>query len=162
MATAFLAERPELQEQLRQNRDLLPGFIEETLRLESPNKVVFRLARKTTSVGGVAIPAGSTVMLMNGAANRDPRRFEHPSELRIDRPNPMDHLSFGRGTHACPGGPLARAEARVVLNLVLDRMGDIRLSEHHHGTADQRRFRYQPSFFSRMLEELHIEFTPIA
>ena len=137
----------------------IPDFLEEVLRLESPVKTIFRLARTSTTVGGVGIPAGSTVMLMNGAANRDPRRFEDPGELRIDRPNAMTHLSFGRGVHACPGGPLSRAEGRVALNILLDRFGDIRLSDAHHGPAGARRFRFQPSFFSRRIEELHLEFT---
>ena len=72
-------------------------------------------------------------MLLNGAANRDPRRFECPAEFRIDRPNAQSHIAFGRGVHSCPGGPLARAEGRVSLERILDRMRNIRLSEEHHG-----------------------------
>ncbi len=56
--------------------------------------------------------AGTPVMLLNGAANRDPRRFECPAEFRVDRPNAKEHIAFGRGAHSCPGGPLARAEGR--------------------------------------------------
>lgn len=159
MAMVFLAEHSDLQEQLRRDRDRIPDFLEEVLRLESPIKTIFRLARTSTTVGDVDIPAGSTVMLMNGAANRDPLRFEDPGELRIGRPNAMAHLSFGRGIHACPGGPLSRAEGRVAVNLLLDRMGDIRLSDSYHGPAGSRRFQFQPSFFSRRIEELHLEFT---
>ena len=66
-------------------------------------------------------------MLLNGAANRDPRRFECPHEFRVDRPNAQAHIAFGRGAHSCPGGPLARAEGRVSLERILDRMRDIRL-----------------------------------
>ena len=81
-------------------------------------------------------------MLLNGAANRDPRRFECPAEFRVDRPNAQAHIAFGRGAHSCPGGPLARAEGRISLERILDRMRDIRLSEEHHGssTADLRKF----------------------
>ena len=161
MAVLYLAEDPELQEGLRRDRERIRNFVEEVLRIDSPNKTVFRLARKTTHVGGVRIPAGSTVMLMNAAVNRDPRRFENPAELQPERPNAMDHLAFGRGIHSCPGGPLARAEGNVLLNVVLDRMGGIRPSGAHHGPPGSRRFRFMPSFFTRRIEELHIDYAPI-
>ena len=103
--------------------------------MESPVKTDFRLARRSTTVGGVDIAAGTPVMLLNGAANRDPRRFECPAEFRIDRENAQAHIAFGRGAHSCPGGPLARAEGRVSLERILDRMHNIRLSEEHHGPA---------------------------
>ena len=157
-----LAEHPELQEQLRANRDLIPGFLEEVLRVESPVKADFRLARRSTTVGGVDVAAGTPVMLLNGAANRDPRRFECPAEFRIDRPNAQAHIAFGRGNHSCPGAPLARAEGRVSLERILDRMHDIRLSEEHHGPPDARRFEYAPTWVLRGLNELHLEFTPVA
>ena len=161
MATVFLAEHPELQDQLRQHKDQIPDFLEEVLRLESPVKTIFRLARRPTAVGGVNIPAGATMMLMNGAANRDPRRFDRPGELQVDRPNAKEHLAFGRGTHACPGGPLSRAEGRISLEVLLDRIRDIRLAEDHHGPAGARHFRFQPSFFSRRIEQLHLQFEPL-
>ena len=100
-------------------------------------------------------------MLLNGAANRDPRRFECPAEFRIDRPNAQAHIAFGRGAHSCPGGPLARAEGRVSLERILDRMRDIRLSDEHHGPPDARRFRYEPTWVLRGLTKLHLEFTPV-
>jgi cytochrome P450 len=131
------------------------------LRVESPVKTDFRLARRTTSVGGVDIPAGTPVMLLNGAANRDPRRFECPHEFRVDRPNAEAHMAFGRGAHSCPGGPLARAEGRVSLEQILDRMRAIRLSEEHHGPPGDRRFRYEPTWLLRGLTQLHLEFEPV-
>jgi len=156
-----LAEHPELQDELRANRDLIPNFLEEVLRIESPVKADFRLARRSTTVGGVDVAAGTPVMLLNGAANRDPRRFECPAEFRIDRPNLREHMAFGRGVHSCPGGPLARAEARISLERILDRMRDIRLSEEHHGPTTDRRFDYEPTWVLRGLRSLHIEFTPV-
>jgi cytochrome P450 len=159
-ALMILAEQPALQADLRAHRERVPGFIEEVLRLESPVKADFRLARRRTTIGDVEIPAGTPVMLLNGAANRDPRRFECPAELRVDRPNAQAHIAFGRGAHACPGGPLARAEGRVSLERILDRMSDIRLSEAHHGPRDARRFTYTPTWVLRGLSELHLEFTP--
>ncbi|MDF2584958.1 MAG: cytochrome, partial [Mycobacterium sp.] len=109
-AMRVLAENPEVQQQLRDDRSLIPTFIEESLRLESPVKCDFRLARKTTEVGGVVIKAGTPVMVLPGAVNRDPNRFENPHELRLDRKNVREHMAFGRGVHSCPGGPLARVE----------------------------------------------------
>jgi cytochrome P450 len=161
MAMVFLSEHPELQVQLRENKELIPNFLEEVMRLESPVKTIFRLARRPTTVGGSEIPVGATLMLMNGAANRDPRHFEDPGVLRIDRANAKEHLAFGRGAHACLGGPLSRAEGRITFEVLLDRMGDIRLSAEHHGSAAARRFTFQPSFFSRRIEELWLEFTGI-
>jgi cytochrome P450 len=162
LATALLlvAERPELQQSLRDGRDRIPAFIEEALRIESPIKGDFRLSRAATTVGGVDIPAGTTVMVLNGAANRDPRRFEAPDELRIERPNARHHLAFGHGIHTCPGAPLARAEARVSLERLLDHMLDIRISESEHGPPDARRYTYAPTYILRGLQQLHLEFTP--
>ena len=77
-ALQAIGDRPELQQQLRDDRGLVPAFIEEMLRLESPIKGTFRLSRVPTTVGGTEIPAGSTVMVLPGAANRDPREFERP------------------------------------------------------------------------------------
>ena len=81
-ALRMLGERPDLQEQVRADRDRIPNFIEETLRLESPLRTQFRMARVRTTLGGVEIPAGGTVMLVPGACNRDPRLFENPASVR--------------------------------------------------------------------------------
>ena len=159
-ALQLIAEDPELQQLLRDERHRIPNFIEETLRMESPIKGDFRLSRVPTTVGGVDLPAGTTVMLINAAANRDPRRFDDPATFDPERENARHHLAFGRGIHTCPGAPLARTEARVSLERILDRTTDIRLSEEHHGPAGARRFRYVPTFILRGLTQLHLEFTP--
>ena len=99
-------------------------------------------------------------MVLNGAANRDPRQFDDPDELRLDRPNGRQHLGFGFGIHTCAGAPLARAEARISTERLLDRMADIRISETAHGPAGDRRYRYVPTFILRGLTRLHLEFTP--
>lgn len=158
----LIGERPDLQQLLRDERNRIPNFVEEALRFESPVKGDFRVARRATTVGGVEIPAGTTVMVVNGAANRDPRQFECPAEFRVDRPNAREHLAFGHGMHFCPGAPLARTEGRVSFERILDRMGDIRISEAHHGPADARRYRYAPTYILRGLTHLHVEFTPVS
>jgi cytochrome P450 len=160
-ALKHLAEHPDIQDELRADRSKIPDFLEEVLRMESPVKTDFRLTKRSTSVAGVDIEAGTPVMLLNGAANRDPRRFECPAEFRLDRPNAQAHMAFGRGAHSCPGGPLARVEGRVSLERILDRMHDIRLSEEHHGPAGARRFDYEPTWILRGLKQVHLEFEPV-
>jgi cytochrome P450 family 150 subfamily A5 len=157
----LIAERPALQQLLRADRTRIPTFIEEAVRLESPIQGEFRLSRVPTNVGGVDLPAGTTVMVHNGAANRDPRQFDDPGELRLDRANGRQHLGFGFGIHTCAGAPLARAEARVSLERILDRMADIRISDAEHGPVGDRHYEYTPMYMLRGLQRLHLEFTPI-
>ncbi|AEF35116.1 MULTISPECIES: cytochrome P450 [Mycolicibacter] len=156
-----IAEQPDIQALLRSDRSRIPVFLEETLRTESPVKAHFRMARTTTTVGDVTVPAGTTVMLLPGASNRDPRKFDDPAEFRVDRANVREHVAFGRGVHSCPGSPLARAEGRISLNRILDRMADIRICEERHGPPDARRYSYEPTFIMRGLQELHLEFNPV-
>jgi cytochrome P450 len=158
-ALLLIAEDPSLQARLRADPTQIPNFIEETLRLESPIKGDFRLSRVSTKVGGVDVPAGSTLMVLNAAANRDPRQFPEPANFDLGRPNSRRHLAFGRGVHMCPGAPLARAEARVAIERLLDRTTDIRISEQAHGPAGDRRFEYLPTFILRGLMKLTLEIT---
>jgi cytochrome P450 len=160
-ALQYLAEDPDLQQTLRDNRDKIPNYVEECLRLDAAIKANYRLTRRTHEISGVEVTAGETVMMLLGACNRDPRHFENPDVLDIDRPNAREHLTFGRGIGACPGGTLARAEARVTLNCVLDRMADIRISEEHHGPPGDRCYSYDPTYLLRRMSELHLVFTPI-
>jgi cytochrome P450 len=160
-ALCILGDDADLQQRLRRDRDLIPNFIEEVLRFESPLRAVSRIARFPTSAGGVPIPAGTTVTLLLGAANRDPRRFDCPADFDIDRPNVREHVAFGRGIHACPGGALARAEARVALERILDRMVDIRISDALHGPAGDRHYEYTAWYLLRGPLRLHLEFTPV-
>jgi cytochrome P450 len=156
-ALQIIAERPDLQQLLRERPELVADFVEETLRIESPVKGDFRLARRKTSVGGVDIPAGATVMVLNGAANRDPRHFADPTELRVERGNAREQLAFGRGVHSCPGGTLARLEGRASVERLLDRTTEIRISEEHHGPAGARRYQYVPTYILRGLTTLYLE-----
>ncbi len=123
----LLAGNPDLQAQVRAEPALLPTFIEEALRLESPFRFLMRHTPRETTLGGVDIPAETTVLLFWGAANRDPDEYEAPNEIRLDRPAPRHHLAFGRGIHHCVGAPLARLEARVVLAEMLAQTETIEL-----------------------------------
>ncbi len=160
-ALRLIGERPELESALRDDPGLVPTFVEEIVRLESPIQGNFRLARRTTELAGVPIPAGTTLMIMEGAANRDPDQFADPATLRLDRTNGRQHIGFGFGVHSCAGAPLARAEGRVSLERILARMRDIRISEAEHGPPSERRFHYTPIFMLRGLDHLHLEFTPL-
>jgi cytochrome P450 len=128
-AVRMLADNPELQEHLRSNPEHIPTFAEEALRLESPFRYLMRSVPKDTTLGSVAIPADSTVLLLWGAANRDATEFERPGEIDLGRRIPRRHVAFGRGIHTCVGAPLARIEARVVLTVLLERTKSITLQK---------------------------------
>ncbi len=124
---ALLAE-PELLEEVRADRSLVPGAVEEALRWESAVGFTAREATVATSIGGVEIPAGTSILTVLGSANRDERHYEDPE--RFDpRRGADDHLAFGFGKHFCLGSHLARLEATVALNALLDRLPRLRLEE---------------------------------
>jgi cytochrome P450 len=160
-ALRVLGDRPDIQQQLRDDRSRIPNFIEECLRMDSPVKSVFRMARKTTTLGDTSVPAGTTVMVSPGAANRDPQRFDCPHEFQLDRRNVREHIAFSRGIHSCPGAPLARVEGRVSIERLLDRLADITIDEDKHGPAGDRNYTYEPTFILRGLTELNIKFKPV-
>jgi cytochrome P450 len=122
-----LLSSPRQLDAVRRDRNLVPQAIEEALRLETPLLNITRLATRDTEVGGVRVPAGSTVMLMLAAANRDEGRCPDPDRYDLFRVDPKPHVSFGHGPHACLGLHLARLEMRTALNLLLDRLPGLRL-----------------------------------
>jgi cytochrome P450 len=158
-AVKILAEDRDLQARLRADRGLLRNFIEETLRWESPVRGDFRLSKVPVTVGDVDLPAGTTLMLLNAAANRDPRQFDDPDAFNVDRENARFHFAFGRGVHICPGAALARTEARISLGQLLDRTTDIWIDESFHGPEGDRKYSYIPTFILRGLTRLHIGYT---
>jgi cytochrome P450 len=106
---------------------LLPNAVEEVLRLDSSVIAWRRRTMQTVEIGGVAVPAQANLLLMIGAANRDPAHFVNPDFLDIRRSNARDHLAFGQNVHLCLGAPLARLQARVVLEEVSQRLPTLRL-----------------------------------
>jgi len=158
----FIVDEPGLQDRLRQNPSLIPQLLEEVLRLEGSTKMTARLARKDSRIGELRVPAGTRVMLALSAANRDPRRWDDPQTLILDRPKIKEHLAFGRGAHVCAGAPLARAEVRIILEKFLQHSSHIDLVEEKHGSRNNRNFDYEASFIIRGLSELHIKLTPAA
>lgn len=120
-AAWILVDKPEIQQQVRNDRELLGPFIEETLRFEPPFRGHYRHVWRDTSLGGVEIPGGSHLLLLWGAANRDPAQFDEPNEFRLDRAAAKGHVAFGKGVHFCVGAALARLEAKIVLGTLLER-----------------------------------------
>lgn len=125
-----LAGDPTVAEQLRNDARLIPRFVEEVARLDPPFKFHYRAVRRDCKLGGFDLTRGDRLMLLWASANRDSSHFEAPDSLRLDRQHPKHHMSFGRGGHFCIGAPLARLEARVVCEEVLDGTTDLGLSEH--------------------------------
>jgi cytochrome P450 len=155
-AIRILACDAALQQQLRDDPRLIPPYIEEVLRYEGPVKSTFRLARKPLTLGGVDIAPGTTVMIATAAANRDPAKYADPATFQIGRGGGKEHLSFGRGIHTCPGAALARAQARISLELLLRRFARIEIDPAAHGPSGARRFGYQPTYVFRTLTALHL------
>jgi cytochrome P450 family 144 len=117
----ILAERPDLQDRLRREPALMPAFVEEACRIDPPFRGHYRHVVTDTELGGVNIPAGSTLVLAWTAANRDRDAFPNPDQIDLERPNPRRHLGFGWGIHLCVGAPLARVEAKVAFEQLLAR-----------------------------------------
>jgi cytochrome P450 len=153
-AMLMLCEDPALQDRLRQNPALIPDFIEESLRLESPAQGLYRRCTQDIALGGVTIPAGAIVLVMYGAGNRDAEVFAEPARIDLARANRNRHLAFGHGIHTCIGRSLAMAELTIAFTRLLERLGNIRLSPDHPPPV--RKFHFN----MRALDGLHIVFDP--
>ncbi|MGP4054766.1 cytochrome P450 [Mycobacterium sp. 4D054] len=115
-----LAEHPDQRRRIHEDRSLLGRTIDETLRFEPTGPHVARYVIRDFGYGDVTVPAGSAILLLFGAANRDERRYENPDTFDIDREN-ISHLTFGKGLHYCLGANLARLEGRIALDELLNR-----------------------------------------
>ena len=147
-----LAEEDGLEERLREDPSLIDNFIEEGLRFEAPVGGLFRMAKEDTMVGETQLREGDHIWLIFAAANRDPDMFSQPDTFSVDRENARDHLAFGHGEHFCIGAMLARLEARIAVEQILERLQNIRLIDGRNN------FEYEDTFVLRGLKELHIAF----
>ena len=143
-AAHVLAVRPDIQQRVRENPDLLGTFLEEVLRYEPPFRGHYRHVVNDTTLSGIDLVAGSRLVLLWGAANRDPSHFDDPNTFRLDRPG-KGHIAFGKGAHFCVGAALARLEARIVIGKLLSRTSHIEATETG---------RWLPSLLVRRLERL--------
>jgi len=148
-----LATMPEITARLRASRDDIEGFMNESLRHSGPPQRLFRIAEADTEIGGREIKKGDWVALFFAAANHDPQMFPDPERFDIDRPNLNKQLTFGVGVHHCLGSALAKAEARELLNAILDRYQEIGMTDA--GSKPQR-----ASLLNHGLETLHLHLTP--
>jgi cytochrome P450 len=129
---------------------LIPNAVEEILRIDTSIVAWRRKTVEAVRLGDAQIPAGATLLLLLGSANRDPAIFPDPDTFDIHRRNARDHLSFGSGTHFCLGAPLARLEARIVFEEVSSRLSSLRL------VAGQK-FEFLPNTFFRAPTSLLVE-----
>jgi len=118
-----LAEHPDQRREVAEDRSLLLRAVDETLRFEPTGPHVARYMARDFECYGTTVPAGSAMLLLFGAANRDPRRYQDPDNFDIHRDN-ISHLTFGKGLHYCLGANLARLEGRVALDELLNRFGE--------------------------------------
>jgi cytochrome P450 len=149
-AAWILVSHSHIQEQVRAHPELLGAFIEETLRYESPFRGHYRHVVTDTTLAGVDVPADSRLLLMWGAANRDPQQFDTPNEFRLDRSGAKGHITFGKGAHFCVGAALARLEAQIVLRTLLEQ------SEWIHADDVGQ---WLPSILVRRLDRLELAVT---
>ncbi|MET3430406.1 cytochrome P450 [Actinoplanes tereljensis] len=127
-AVVLLLDHPAYADKLRDDAELATAYVEEVLRIDSPVQLTTRRVARAAEVGGVTVPAGAELVLLLGAANRDPDRFAKPDVFDPDRAG-VSPLSFGAGAHYCLGAPLARMEAQVALPALLRRFPDLALAE---------------------------------
>ncbi len=125
-----LLRNPDELARLRVEPDLAPDAVEELLRYDGPVQLTVRFLRADVELHGRRIPAGARVMLLLGAANRDPDRFEHPDTLDLSR-GERNHLAFGGGPHYCLGNALARLEGSIAIPMLFERFPDLRLTDDH-------------------------------
>ena len=145
-----LLQHPRDFQQLREHPELIESAVEEFLRYDSPVQRAGRIVHEDLEIRGRRIEKGQSVMLMYGAANRDPDQFADPDRLILSR-QPNRHLAFGRGPHFCVGAPLARLEAQIAFETIFSRLMEIRLSD--------RELRWRPSMAMRGLESLEVEYS---
>ena len=138
----LLDEHPEQWARLAEDPLYGKDVADEALRLAAPTQGMFRVVSEDTQIGSTALSAGSRVVLMYAAANRDPEMWEHPDTFQPGREGQTKHLSFGKGPHYCVGAGLARLEARIVAETLGERLSNIQVT-------NRSELRYMPSFVLR-------------
>jgi cytochrome P450 len=146
-AVRHLLEDPEAHALVLGNADLLPGAIEESIRLEPAAALLDRYATRDVELGNAQIRRGDRVSVSIAGANRDPAVFTDPGRFDIDRSNTRQHLAFGQGPHFCLGAQLARTETHVAVQRLLDRLPELRLDPERSNTPQGLIFRKPPDLY---------------
>lgn len=131
------------------NPNSISAIVEESLRRDAPHRGLFRITTEPVTIGGVHLPAGARLYLLFGSANRDETQFSEPDAFSPGRPNIHSHLAFGHGIHLCAGAHLARAELRIAITALTERVPEARLADGFVPT-------YQPQYFFYGLERLDV------
>lgn len=130
-----LLQDPHLMGQVSADPELVPTLVEEALRFEPPVHGIFRTVKEAVTVRDVTIPKDARVLLVYGSANHDPAAFDNPDQFDITRENLHKHFGFGKGTHFCPGAPIARLEQRIAIETLLRKCPNLRLVPDIEPTA---------------------------
>ena len=150
-AIKLLTENPRQKEKLLNNFDLLPNFVQESIRMISPVIHMRRTTKVDAQVGEQKMGAGEKIIMWYGAANRDPSIFENPNEFNIERPNADKHLAFGIGRHTCLGKPIALMQLQEAYKQILQRFPDMRYDGE---------WKIAPNNFVHAIQEMPVTFTP--
>jgi cytochrome P450 len=144
-----LGRNPDQFDVLKRNPAMIPRAIEEMLRYDGPVQSTVRFTKEPMQLGGTEIPTGAFALMIVAAANRDPAQFKDPEKFDITR-DPNEHVAFGEGIHFCIGAPLARMEARIAFESMLERFPRLQLKD------PAIRPKYKGSYFLRGLESLPV------
>ncbi len=151
----LLVQHPGELERVRADRSLISPLLEESMRLESPIQWNQRVVVRNVELGGVTLEAGSLLLTMWGAANRDERKFDDPDALFLERPSVAKfQTALGYGIHTCVGAPLARLEGRIAVERLLDRLPGLRLAP---GKSD---ISHIPNVNQRAPKAVHVVYDP--
>lgn len=150
----LLMRNPAIVAELRTGTAKWESVIEEFLRLESPVRAFWRVAKRDARIADVSIPQGKLVFVSYASANRDPEQFPNPTCLDPGRANSTTHLAFGHGIHLCVGLRLARKELNIAFRRLFARLDDIRLAPHKNEMDSL----FVPTALVRGLKALHLTF----
>ena len=151
----LLLKYPEQMEKIQNNNELIPNFVEEVIRFETPVQGLFRTVMCDTEISGIKIPKGSVLLVRYASFNRDEKIFIEPDVFDITRSDVGKHLAFGSGAHHCVGAMLARAEMQIAFDQLFKRVTNIRLSK------DLSPIPHRPSLYIHQLKELPIKFSKV-
>lgn len=148
----YLISNPDQLARVKADPELIPGFVEETLRYLTPTNNMWRVATRDAEIGGFPVKAGEMILVRYGSGNRDDAHFPHPDQFDVARDNARSHLAFGAGIHTCIGASLARKEMVTAFPILLQRLKNLRFQDGRNS------FRYSPNILLRGVLELHLAF----